>query len=166
MSASAAPYLHDLQFTPPADFAVSEVMVTLRGPNVDTLQDPRILQPQRAVRPNLIVHRRILSGAATLDLLCGEMCAELLSSIDQLQNLQTDAFTFADGADGRVIQFDFSAGRAASVRQYQVLRLDQLVFTTLTLTVSKNTLTDAVKDRYFAALASLGTPAKTTGDSL
>ena len=150
--------IHGLPFSPPPDFGIAEIMVTLRGPSVAGLKDPRALQPQRAIRPNLIVHQRALPAESTLDLLCGEMCAELLTSIEQLENLQTAPFPFADGADGRLVQFDFAAAKAMTVRQFQALRLDGNIFTTLTLTVSTTTLTDEVRDRLLASLASMGTP--------
>jgi hypothetical protein len=150
--------IHGLNISPPAGFDVSEVMVTLRGPSVQALHEPRARQSQHPIRANLIVHRRTLPSSASLDLLCGEACAELLSSVDQLTNLETGGFTFSDGADGRVIQFDFSAGPAATVRQFQVLRLDGDTFSTLTLTVNRSTLTDELRDHYFASLQTLGSP--------
>lgn len=146
--------IHELPFEAPAGFEVSEVMLTLKGPAVDDLVDPRMLQKQRAIRPNLIVHRRPIADAATLDLVVAEMCAELLTSIPSLQDLKTTPFTFADGAKGSVVQFDFAAGKAAAVRQFQAVRVDAGALVTLTLTVDHTTLNDATLARYMQSLAS------------
>lgn len=154
-----ADQVHGLPFVPPEGFLVSEVMVSLKAAPRTDLKDPRVLQPQHSIRPNLIVHRREIPAGANVDMVCGEICAELVNSIEGMKNLATERFSFLDGASGRVVSFDFPAGKAATVRQYQALRLDDCVLTTLTLTVDATTLTHDVKERYLTSLASAGSGA-------
>lgn len=148
--------VHGLPFAPPEGWAVTEVMVQLKGPPVDELKDPRMMQSQYPLRPNLIVHRRQIPTGADLDMVAAEICAELVHSIEGMRDLSTNELAFADGHAGRVVQFDFPAGKAATVRQFQALRLDDDVLTTLTLTVDATTLNDERKDSYFQSLASAG----------
>lgn len=147
---------HGLAFSPPNGFEVSEVMVTLRGPDVSALREPRAMQPQFPIRPNLIVHRRPSPEGATLEMLTAEMCAELLTTIDGLQDLNTEALKFSDGEDGGLVTFNFPAGKAMTVRQFQAVRIDGAQLSTMTLTVESSTLNDAAWAGYQATLASLG----------
>jgi hypothetical protein len=147
---------HGLPFEPPTNFDVSEVMVTLRGPDTAALREGRALQPQFPVRPNLIVHRRPAPAGAELDLLTAEMCAELLTTIDGLRDLKTDEVTLRDETPGRMVSFDFPAGKAMTVRQFQVVRLDADTLWTMTLTVDSAILTDELWASYEQTLLSLG----------
>lgn len=149
--------IHGLKLDLLPDFSVDEVMVSMRGPSVQDLKDPRMLQKQLPVRPSLIVHRRIVGTAAALDMLVGEICAELIGSIQGMENLRTEPFAFDDGAAGTLIVFDFPVSMAR-VRQFQVARLDGGALTTLTLTVDAVTLTDKLRETYFKALASTRAP--------
>lgn len=150
--------IHGLQLDLMPDFAVDEVMVSLRGPEVGGLKDPRMLQKQLPVRPSLIIHRRVVGNSAALDMLVGEICAELISSINGMQDLRTEALAFDDGARGSMIVFDFPVSAGARVRQFQAARLDGPVLTTLTLTVDAVTLNDKARDAYLKSLASVRAP--------
>lgn len=152
---------YGLQFTPPSEFAPDEFMVTMRGPPVGNLKDPRMPQKQFPVRPNLIVHRRVTGAAASLGLLCSEICAELVGSIPAMKDLHAEPFGFDDQATGMMVVFDFPAGKA-TVRQFQAMRLDNGVLTTLTLTVDSTTLTDALKAGYYRSMATMAAPAPST----
>ncbi len=145
------------RFAPPAGFEAQEWMVTLSGPAVEDLKDPRMLQKQHPVRPNLILHRRTVGASPSLDLLCGEVCAELLSGVEGMQNLNTAPFPFEDGVQGRLVSFDFGV-KLGAVRQFQAMRLDGAVFTTLTLTVDAATLSDRTRDGYLKSLSAMGSP--------
>jgi hypothetical protein len=149
--------IHGVHLDPPPDFTVDEVMVTLRGPAMDHLKEPRLLQKQHPVRPNLIIHRRAVGEGALLDLLCGEICAELVNSIDGMQNLASEPFVFADGCAGFLVTFDFPV-RQATVRQFQTMRLDAAILTTLTMTVEATSFNDQAKAAVFKALASVHAP--------
>jgi hypothetical protein len=149
--------VNGLSFDPPAGFDVSEVMVTLRGPDTSALKESRALQPQFPVRPNLIVHRRARPEGAELDVLAAELCAELLTTIDGLKDLKTEEVTLADDVAGRLVSFDFPAGKAMTVRQFQVVRLDDQALWTMTLTIDSAVLTDDVWAAYERSLLSLGT---------
>ncbi|MBI5498433.1 MAG: hypothetical protein HY904_25755 [Deltaproteobacteria bacterium] len=148
-----------IQFNPPPEFGVDEVMLTLKGAPVAGLKDPRMLQKQTPVRPNLIIHRRVVGSAATVEMLCGEVCAELVSAVDGIKGLGTQAFAFDDGGRGMLVVFDFPAGTLATVRQFQALRLDAGVLTSLTLTVDSTTLNDTLRELYLRSLASMKPPA-------
>ena len=50
--------LHGLRFSPPEAFKTDEVSVSLRAP--PGVKDKRVLQKQRAIRPNMNIRRRIL----------------------------------------------------------------------------------------------------------
>jgi hypothetical protein len=147
---------HGLTFAPPPGFETSEVMVSMRGPDVSALKEPRAVQSQFPIRPNLIVHRRPAPKDASLEMLAGEMCAELLTTIDGLKDLNTEPITFSDGAEGSLVSFDFPAGKAMTVRQFQAIRLAGEELWTMTLTVDSATLNDASWAPYKATLTSLG----------
>lgn len=143
--------LRGLRFDPPDGFAADEAMLSLRGPPPAAV-DPRVLQKQWPIRPSLIVHRRSV-GDADLELLAGEITAELVNSIVGMQGLTTERFAFDDGAAGFVIGFDFPAPEASTARQYQALRKDDGVLTILTLTVDGMRLA-AEKAKWLACLSS------------
>ena len=125
--------------------------MSFRAPPPD-VKSPLLLNKQLTVRPNLMVHRRPAKG--TVELLCGEICAELVSSIPGMESLVTGHFKFADGVQGMLVSFDFPAGGDARVRQLQAMRLDVEQLTTLTLSIDATTLNDASYQRYLASLAS------------
>jgi hypothetical protein len=147
---------HGLSFEPPAEFDVSEVMITLRGPDTSALKEARALQPQFPIRPNLIVHRRPAPEGGELDLLAAEMCAELLTTVEGIKDLKTEEVTLKDDAPGRLVSFDFPAGKAMTVRQFQLLRLDADALWTMTLTLDSASLTDELWASYEGSLLSLG----------
>lgn len=145
--------LAGLSLTPPPDFVVDQTMITWRAP-APTQGDPRFLHKQAAIRPNLIIHRREVGANVPLEVLAGEVTAELVSSVPGLGALTSESFTFADGTLGIIIGFDFSAATLGSARQYHVLRKDGGVFTTMTLTLDKLTLNDAARARWMTFFAS------------
>lgn len=140
-----------LELAPPEDFAVEEASLTLRAPAGP--REPRMLQKQLPVRANLIVHRRRVGDAATLDLLAAEVTAELVSSVVGLEGLHRDPITYADGASGFVVGYEMPMREVAALRQFHALRLDDGVFTDVTLTVDSLTLNDRAKERWYQVLA-------------
>ncbi len=149
------PQVPPLPFDAPPQFELSEVMVSFRGPDTAGLKEPRAMQRQFPIRPNLIMHRRPAPDA-NLEMLTAEMCAELLTTIDGIKDLSTEALTFADGAEGSLVSFDFPAGKAMTVRQYQAVRVDEGQLSTLTLTLDSSTLNETSWATYQKTLASLG----------
>lgn len=141
-----------LRFEAPAEFAIDQTMISLRAPP-PTAGDPRVMQKQTSIRPSFIVHRREV-GETSLEVLTGEVTAELVSSIGGLSELASESFTYADGATGFIISFDFAAPEVFSARQYHALRKDGGVLTTMTLTVDKLSLNDATKAKWLALLSS------------
>jgi hypothetical protein len=142
-----------LRFDPPTDFVVDQTMISFRAPP-PTEGDPRVLQKQTAIRPSLIVHRREVGTVAPLEILAGEVTAELVSSVDGISGLSSESFTFADDAMGIIISFDFGAPEVGTARQYHALRKDDGVLTTLTLTIDRLTLNEQTKSRWLALFAS------------
>ena len=117
------------------------------------------MQKQTPIRPSFIVHRREV-GDTALELLAGEVTAELVASIGGLSALTTETLAYADGARGFIVSFDFAAAEVGTARQYHALRKDGGVLTTLTLTIDKLSLNDATKQKWLALLSS----AVTDGD--
>lgn len=140
----------------PDDYGFDEAMLTLRSSAADELDEPMLtLKKKFPVRSNLIIHRRMVHEEATLEMLSGEICAELVSSVAGMENLAMERFTFADEADGMMIAFDFALAKVkAEVRQYQALRLDDQCLTSLTLTVDRNKMTKQGKADVLALLGS------------
>ncbi len=151
--------LAGLRIDTPQDWSPDEVMMSFRAPPSD-LKSPMVLNKQLVVRPNLIVHRRPVDAksAPSIEIVCGEVCAELVSSIPGMENLTTGRFEFQDGASGMLAAFDFPAGNDARVRQFQAMRLDGGMLTTLTLSIDATLLTAELTASYLRTLAS-ATPA-------
>ncbi len=145
--------IRGLRFDAPEDFVADEVMVSLRAPPPQ-LVDPRVLQKQIPIRPNLIVHRRRIGDGADLELCAGEICAELVNAVVGIKGLTSERFAFDDGAPGMVVGFDFPAPESSTARQYQALRIDDGVLSILTLTVDGARLNDDAKSRWFKCLSS------------
>lgn len=139
-----------IHFAMPQDFAADEVMMSFRAPP-PALKTPLLLNKQITVRPNLIVHRRPIDPQTSVELVCGEICAELASSIPDLQNLATSRLQFADQVIGMLVIFDYSA-RDASVRQYQAIRVDGGMLTTLSLTIDGLSLDQETHAHYVSVL--------------
>src|SRR5687768_10217532 len=105
-------------------------MITLRAP-IAGVDEARILKKKIAVRPNLIVRRRMVRAGATLEQLAGEMCGELVKTIAGLEGMETAVFPFGDGAKGLLIAYRFPAAESIVLRQYHALRLDGERMTTM-----------------------------------
>jgi hypothetical protein len=136
----------------PADFAIDQAMLSFRAPAA-VVGDPRVLRRQTVIRPSLMLHRRDV-GDTALEVLAGEVTAELLASIPGLTALTTETIAFVDGHDGVVVGFDFGAPEVGTARQFHALRKDGTLLTTVTLTLDKLQLNDAAKQKWWAMLAS------------
>ena len=144
--------LHGLEFQLPEAYQPSETMITLRA----DAPDPGlpVMGRQLKVNPNLIIHRRPAPKDRAVEMIAGEMMAEMAASIADMENLTTEAFDFRDNVPGIIIGFDFGAGQHARLRQFHALRVDDGTLTTSTLTVDAQTLNDSNKAEYLAILAS------------
>lgn len=145
---------HGIVLDPPEGFVAEESMVSFRAPVASQLTDPRMMQKQMPIRPNLIVHTRKVRDGQKLQDLVAEATAELMRSVPGLINLASSQLPFADAAVGTLLMFDFSAGDASTVRQYHALRLDGGMLTTLTMTVNALGLTESMQANHVALLAS------------
>jgi hypothetical protein len=141
----------------PAGFAADEAMLSLRAPTPAKSLVAPVAQKQTPIRPSLIVHRRLVGPDVPLEMLAGEVCAELASSIVGLTQMATESFAFKDGAPGFLVGFDFPAAEVGTARQYHALRKDGALLTTATLTLDALTLTPAAKATWLATLASIVT---------
>jgi hypothetical protein len=142
-----------VRFTPPPEFTLDQTLVSMRAPP-PTAGDPRVLHKQTAIRPSFLVHRRDV-GDTPLEVLAGEVTAELVSSIAGLSALTTESFTYDDNVDGMIVGFDFAAESVGTARQYHALRKDGRVLTTATLTVDGLSLNDVTKAKWLALLSSV-----------
>jgi hypothetical protein len=142
-----------LRLDPPPDFVIDQVMFSFKG-KAPTTGDPRVLQKQTPIRPTLILHRRDVGEDAPLEVLAGEVTAELVTSVPGLSELASEQMRFADGAPGMIVSFSFALEEVGTARQFHALRKDGAVLTTLTLTVDKLALNDAAKERWLSVLAS------------
>lgn len=142
-----------LSLNAPPDMVIEQSMFALRAPPSAAV-DARLLHKQTPIRTSLIVHRREVGAVATLEVLAGEVAAELVSSVSGLSGLVTEAFDYEDGAIGFLVSFDVAAAEVGTARQFHALRKDDTVLTTLTLTLDKLQLTDDGKRRWFDVLAS------------
>ncbi|MCC6808100.1 MAG: DcrB-related protein [Deltaproteobacteria bacterium] len=145
--------LRGLRFDAPNDFSPDEAILSLRAPMPD-LKTPLAMNRALTVRPNLIVHRRMVADGTSVEMICGEVCAELASAIPSMENMATARMKFKDGAVGMLVSFDFAATEHAKVRQFQALRLDASLLTTMTLSVDATTLTDELTKHWLDVLAS------------
>ena len=141
-----------LRIDVPDDFAMDQAMVSFRAP-APVAADPRVMRRQTVIRPSLLVHRRDV-GDAALELLAGEVVAELLSTIGGLTGLLNESLAYADGAEGVVISFDFGSAEVGTARQFHALRKDGGVLTTVTLTIDKLRWNDATRQKWLSLLAS------------
>jgi hypothetical protein len=142
-----------LAFDAPPGFALEETTLALRAPAAPGLKEARALQPQLAIRPNLVVRRKYVPEGTSLEAYAGEMCGEIVKSVGGIEGMETSGFTFKDGTTGIVVAFEMQAMKGVSLVQMHALRLDAGVMTTLALTLDKNTPND-VRAKAIDALAS------------
>jgi len=135
----------------PDGFVREETMVSLRVPAEQGFSDPRTRTP---VRPNLVVHRRPERDTDDLARVSARVCSELLTSIPGLSAIESADVQFQDGRRGVMLAYAMPAPKGLEICQWQALRLDGGVLTTLTLSTEKNALTPERKDAYVRALTS------------
>ena len=142
-----------LKFTPPAEFVEEELMTTWRVPYVPDLKEPRMLQRQMPVRPNLVVHRRTV-GEKDLADVTASVCDQLMKSIDGLSKIATSELVFKDGVSGMLLEYSFPAVGSYEVVQLHAMRLDGEVLTSLTLCTEGSRITPEVHRQYRECLSS------------
>lgn len=146
--------LAPLTITPPDGFVADETVSTWRLPAAPvSLKDPRVMQFQAAVRPNLTaIQRRVPAGTALGDLVA-QTCGDLVRHIDGLGSIETTAFDFADGAAGMLLKYTMPVHQKFSIFQLQALRIDGEVCTTLTLSTEASRADDATVKTYLSCIA-------------
>ena len=112
------------------------------------------MQVQLPVRPNLIVQRRAVPNDKEVGELVAIVCADLQRHIDGISTIDTSAFTFDDGAEGLLIKYTMRAHKEFKLAQMQAARLDDHVFTTLTISTELSRLSDDVVEQYLKSLSS------------
>jgi hypothetical protein len=143
-----------LKFNPPEEFVEEEIMTSWRVPYTPGLKDPRLLQPQLPVRPNLIVHRRKVDRGQDVSDVAAEVCNQLLNSIEGISEIATSEIVFQDGVIGLLLELSFPAVATLRIVQLHALRIDDDVLTSLTLCTEMSRMTSDQHDRYRACLAS------------
>jgi hypothetical protein len=150
-----------LKFDPPAEYVQEELMTSWRVPYEPNLKEPRLLQTQVPVRPNLVVHRRRVDEEQNLADVASLICDQLMRSIEGLSQIATSELVFRDGVNGLLLEFSFPAMGNYRVVQLEALRLDGDVLTTMTLCTEMSRITADEQQRLRACLASAtlgGTP--------
>jgi hypothetical protein len=146
--------LAPLTLAPPAGFVTDEVVTTWRLPAEPApLKDPKVMQFQAAVRPNLVAVQRRVAPGTTVAELGAQTCAELARHVEGLSPIETTAFTFQDGSAGVMLRYTMPVHQRFSVAQLQALRIDGDVSTLLTLSTEASRLDDATLKAYVACLA-------------
>jgi hypothetical protein len=146
--------MSSLTFDPPEEFIEEEMMTSWRVPYTPGLKDPRVLQPQLPVRPNLIVQRRKVDKGQDLPVIAAGVCGQLLDSIEGIGEIASAEITFQDGVIGLLLEFSFPAVGTYRIVQLHALRLDGEILTSMTLCTEMSRLTPEVHGRYRACLAS------------
>ena len=146
--------LSPLSITPPAGFVEDESITTWRLPAPPVvLKDPKVMQFQAAVRPNLVaIQRRVPEGTALTDLVA-QTVADLARHVEGLGAVETTAFAFADGAPGMLLRFTMPVHQKFNVSQLQAVRIDGDVATTLTMSTEASRLDDEHLKSYLACIA-------------
>jgi hypothetical protein len=127
---------------PPDGFEVEEMTVALR------------MGAGSTPAPSLIVQSKPARAGATLGDLASETFAELVQTVPKMSKASRSEFTFADGASGIVIAYNFTA-QTGELRQYFVLRLDRGRLCAVTLTVPTQALNETNATAFMAAIASV-----------
>jgi hypothetical protein len=144
--------LENLHFVPPADFVHEEIVSSWRAPVAPGLSDPKLMQPQAVVRPNLTV-TRVQVETPDLAAIAARAADELLERIKGIQGLRTTELQFSDGVKGVLLEYAFPVMQFTVV-QLQAMRIDGDTLTTLVLCTESSRLTDSVHAQYVASLKS------------
>ncbi len=144
--------LEGLQFDPPAGFIQEEVVASFRVAVPPGLNDPKVMQPQAAVRPNLTVTRAEVEDP-DLEAIAARTSDDLLARIAGIQGLKVSELQFSDGVRGVLIEYAFPVMQFTVV-QMQAMRVDGHTLTTLVMCTESSRFTDSVRDTYVESLGS------------
>lgn len=148
-------FANELSIKPPEGFLQEEVVTSFRAaPPARDLKAPMAMQFQASVRPNLIVTRRAVERDSELTELMAGIAADLVRHIQGLSPLETTEFKFKDGTQGLLLKYSFPAHEKFSVLQFQAGRVDDGVFTTITLTTEPTRLSSDQTAQYLECIAS------------
>lgn len=152
--------LRPLRIHPPQGFIAEETSTTWRMPASSGLRDPRSLQFQAPVRPNLLLTQRTIAEGTSLDELAAAACAELARHCEGLSAIETTRFEFRDGVEGRLLRYSLPVHQRFRVEQMQALRLDDSVCSTVTLSTESTRLDDDTLRAYLTCLAEVSLPSE------
>lgn len=151
MSTPLAP----LEISPPTTFLAEEVTTCWRvESSPEELKDPRALQVQMEVRPNMIAQRRTVPQDSNLGTLVAKVVADLVRHVKGISTVDTSDFAFADGAAGHLLKYTIPGPMDFKLAQMQAARLDGNVLTTVTITNEVSRMNEAVLSEYLVTLAS------------
>ena len=144
-----------LDITPPADFLAEELTLCWRvaAPS-SPLKDPRAMQVQMEVRPNMIAQRRTVAGASDVGTVVAKVVADLVRHVKGISTVDTTEFAFADGQEGLLLKYTIPGPMDFQLAQMQAARLDGDILTTVTITNEVSRLNEDVVAGYLQTLAS------------
>ncbi|MCC7382017.1 MAG: hypothetical protein IT384_09315 [Deltaproteobacteria bacterium] len=145
--------MSNLTFDPPAEFLEEELTTAWRTPKKAQLKEPRMLQAQLPVRPNLIVNRRRVAAGTDIAQLAAETCTQLLETIPGISGIETHALSFKDGVEGVLLELSFPTA-GYTVVQLHAMRVDGDVLTSMVISTEKSRLSPDELRRFKSSLAS------------
>jgi hypothetical protein len=144
--------LENFHFDPPSGFVHEEVVSSWRVPLAPGLNDPKLMQPQAAVRPNLTI-TRVDAGGSDLEAITARTCDELMARIKGIQGIKASELEFADGARGVLIEYAFPVMQLVVV-QMQAMRIDGRTLSTMVLCTESSRFTAEVRGQWVKSLSS------------
>jgi len=104
----------------------------------------------------------VLQRQKNIDLSDARQVAELVKKnvensalASSLKNIKIQDFIFADSKEGAFLSFKLSDGKELNVTQFQVVRIDDEIITTATLTLDSSKLNSSSRKIFMASLASI-----------
>lgn len=148
--------MNGVQLELPPDFLPEETSASFRVAGDAGMKDPRALQPQAPIRPNLVVQRKRVADRTRLLDIAGGMCAELIRHVPGISEIDRDeAFAFADGSTGVLLKYTMPGFKEIRLLQLQAVRLDGDVSTSMLITAGAADISEDALENYMGCLRSL-----------
>lgn len=145
-----------VQLELPPGFLPEETSASFRVAGDAGMKDPRALQPQALIRPNLVVQRKKVPAGTRLIEIAGGMCAELVRHVPGISEIDRDeGFTFADGSQGVLLKYTMPGFKEIRLLQLQAVRLDDDVSTSMLITAGAADISEDALNAYLGCLRSL-----------
>jgi hypothetical protein len=135
----------------PAGFELGETSMVLKAIEKPGLHDPRLLQKQTTIRPNLLV-KRTWGPSPELTQLAADLSQYLTRTVPGIMALETGDFRFSDDVAGYKASFEFQPMPKIRLKQVHVLRVDAEGAMHFTLTVGVDAHPSVI-EQYLACIA-------------